>query len=276
MLSLSTQDATHRSAPSINAAVLQLRVTMDIAANLAALERLLAPLPAHTIAVAPEGALSGYLPEPHFVIRIDQSATHAAIERAAELCRDKHIHLVAGACVHDGGAWRNASLYFGPRGERHRYDKINLAQSERGTFTPGDTLPVFDIEIDGAPVRLAIQMCREIRYPEQWRALAAQGAQIIAYPNNAIGSKTGDGLWRAHLISRAAETQRFILGANNAAPDQTCPTAIVAPAGAILAEAPIGSEAIATAHLHLGDVSDWALSQARNDVVAVTLKSESA
>ncbi|MCX7357672.1 MAG: carbon-nitrogen hydrolase family protein [Alphaproteobacteria bacterium] len=261
-------------APPINAAVLQLRVRMDIAANMAALERLLAPLPAHTIAVVPEGALSGYLPEPDFVTGIDQAATHAAIDRAAQICRDKQIHLVAGACIHDNGAWRNASLYFGPRGERHRYDKTNLAQSERGTFTPGNALPVFDIQIDRTPVRLGIQMCREIRYPEQWRALAAQGAQIIAYPNNAIGSTIGHDLWRAHLISRAAETQRFILGANNAAADQTCPTMIVAPNGVAIAEAPIGPEAIATASLPLGEVSDWVLSQAREDVVAVTLRSD--
>jgi len=260
------------TASSISAAVFQLRVTMDIAANMAALERLLAPLPPHTLAVAPEGVLSGYLPEPNFVTGIDQAATHAAIDRAAQLCRDKRIHLVAGACINDNGAWRNASLYFGPRGERHRYDKINLAQSERGTFTPGDTLPVFDIEIANTPIRLGIQMCREIRYPEQWRALAAQGAHIIAYPNNAIGSKTGDALWRAHLISRAAETQRFILGANNAAPNQTCPTIILAPSGAILAEAAIGAEAGATAQLQLADVSDWVVSQARADVVSVSLR----
>jgi predicted amidohydrolase len=257
---------------SINAAVLQLRVTMDIAANMAALERLLAPLPPHTIAGAPEGVLSGYLPEPNFVTRIDQSATHAAIDRAAQICRDRQIHLVAGACIHDNGAWRNASLYFGPRSERHRYDKINLAQSERGTFTPGSALPVFNIEIEGVPICLGIQMCREIRYPEQWRALATQGAQVIAYPNNAIGSKTGDMLWRAHLISRAAETQRFILGANNAAPDQTCPTMIVAPSGAILSEAPAGTESTTTANLQLGEVSDWVLSQARKDIVAVELR----
>lgn len=261
---------------SINASVLQLRVTMDIAANMAALERLLAQLAPHTLAVAPEGVLSGYLPEPHFVTRIDQAAAHAAIEYAAQLCRDKQIHLVAGACINDNGAWRHAAFYFGPRGDRHRHDKINLAQSERGAFTPGNALPVFDIEIDGAPIRLGIQMCREIRYPEQWRALAIQGAQIIAYPNNAIGSKTGDALWRAHLISRAAETQRFILGTNNAAPDQTCPTMIVAPSGAALAEAPSGDEACVAARLQLSEVSDWVLSQAREDVVSVELHANGA
>ncbi len=85
------------TALSISAAVLQLCVEMDIAANMAALERLVASLPPDTLAVAPEGVLSGYLPKPGFVTGIDQAATHAAIERAAELCRNQHIHLVAGA-----------------------------------------------------------------------------------------------------------------------------------------------------------------------------------
>lgn len=256
---------------TINAAALQFRVSMDVARNLATLEGLLEPLPADTLAVAPEGALSGYLPEPGFVERIDVERTAQAISLVEALCRRRKLHLIAGACVKDeAGAWRNSSLYFGPNGERARYDKINLAQSERGTFVPGSALPVFDLKIGGAPLRLGIQMCREIRYPEQWRALALQGAQIFAYVNNAVGSRTGDALWRAHLISRAAETQRFILGANNAAMDQTCPTMILSPSGEALSTAPLGAEAAATARLDLGLVSDWVLSQARDDVVAVT------
>lgn len=258
--------------PSIHAAALQFAVTMDPAHNAATIERLLSDCPAHTFAVAPEGALSGYMNEAGFVSGIDSAASVAAIARIADLCRAKQIHLVAGACVHETGAWRNASFYFGPSGERHRYDKINLANSERGAFTPGDTLPVFDIQIVGAPVKLGIQMCREIRYPEQWRALATQGAEIIAYPNNAIGSTKGHALWRAHLISRAAETQRFILGANNSAPDQTCPTLIIAPSGDVLAQAPIGAECVVTADLPLSDVSNAVLDHARNDVVSVTLR----
>lgn len=261
------------SAATIFAGVLQFPVTMDIAANLAALERLMGPLPLHTLAVAPEAALSGYLPQSGFVTRIDQAATRQALDHIAALCQSRSLHLVAGACISEDGLWRNASFYFGPRGERLRYDKINLAHSERGDFAPGSKLPVFDIEIEGQPIRIGIQMCREIRYPEQWRALATQGAHIIAFMNNAIGSKTGDAVWRAHMISRAAETQRFILGANNAAPDQTCPSMIVAPSGAILAEVAIGAEASATAALKLQEVSNWVISQARGDVVEIALRS---
>lgn len=258
---------------TIFAAALQFHISMDVARNLKALERLLDPLPTHALAVAPEGALSGYLPEPGFVERIDVERTAQAIAAVEALCRRKNVHVIAGACIKDNdGAWRNSSLYFGPCGERARYDKINLAQSERGTFVPGSALPVFDVAVASVPLRLGIQMCREIRYPEQWRALAVRGAQVFAYVNNAVGSQTGDALWRAHLVSRAAETQRFIVGANNAASDQTCPTMIIAPTGETQSTLPLGAEAAATASLDLGLVSDWVLSQARDDVVGVTLR----
>jgi predicted amidohydrolase len=115
-------------------------------------------------------------------------------------------------------------------------------------------------------------MCREIRYPEQWRALANQGAQVFAYVNNAVGSKNGDALWRAHLISRAAETQRFVIGANNAAQDQTCPTMIVSASGEPLAVLPLGDESAAIASVDMSLVSDWVVSQARDDVVSVVLR----
>ena len=255
----------------INAMALQFAVTMDAARNLETLLRLADAAPAHTLIVAPEGALSGYAPEPGMVARLDNGATARAIDQAAAFARARSLHLVVGACVQEAGVWRNRSLYFGPNGAHAHYDKINLAMSERAQFTPGDALPVFDLDIAGARVRLGVQMCREIRYPEQWRALAAQGAQIIAYPNNAIASTIGHALWRAHLISRAAESQRFIIGANNAAPDQTCPTMIVAPRGEAIAEAPIGATCAITQSLALSEVSDWVLSQAREDVVRVAL-----
>ena len=256
----------------LQASVVQFPVTMDLAANLARLTEALGVLERGGLAVAPEGALSGYAPLPGFVAELDNAATWRAIEATRARVAELGLHLVVGACVSVDGLWRNASFYMGPNGELHRYDKINLAQSERGDFQPGDRLPVFELAHDGGTLRLGIQMCREIRYPEQWRALAAQGAQVIAYVNNAIGSANGHEVWRAHVISRAAETQRFVLGANNAAPDQTCPSLIVAPSGQVLAQVEIGAEASIHAGLDLSLVSDWVLSQARDDVVSVDLR----
>lgn len=254
---------------SVQAAVLQFPVTMDVAANIASLAAGIERLPSGVLAIAPEGALSGYQPRPGFVTDLDTNATAHAVEVVRSLVANKRMHLVVGACVFADEVWRNASFYLGPQGQMHRYDKVNLAQSERGTFTPGNHLPVFEVEHDGGSFRLGIQMCREIRYPEQWRLLASRGAQVIAYVNNAVGSTTGHEVWRAHMISRAAETQRFVVGANNAAADQTCPSMIVAPSGAVLAELRIGVESTALAMLPISEVSDWVISQARADVVFV-------
>jgi len=179
------------------------------------------------------------------------------------------VHLIAGACVKIDGLWRNASFYMGPQGELWRYDKVNLATSERGDFTPGDNLPVVDLAVEGRSVRLGVQMCREVRYPEQWRHLAQQGAEIIAFVNNAIGNAEGPGLWRTHVISRAAENQRFVVGANNAAEDQGCTSLIVSPSGKVLAEASVGTCSTASAQIDLSEVSDWIIGQARHDVVSV-------
>jgi predicted amidohydrolase len=257
---------------SIAAAALQFAVGMDVGRNVSILERLMEEVPRGGFAVAPEGALSGYLPKSGFVAEIDNATTNAAIGKVRSLVKRMGKHLVVGACLCDGGIWRNSALYLGPGGELHRYDKINLARSERGTFTPGDTLPVFDIVIEGKPVRLGIQMCREIRYPEQWRMLASQGAHLIAFVNNAVGSARRDDVWRAHMISRAAELQRFVVGANNAAVDQTCPSMIVSPSGEILGEVKIGAENLVVATLRLEEISNWNLSQSRDDVVQVELR----
>ena len=182
----------------------------------------------------------------------------------------RRLHLVIGSCIQESGRWYNAALYLGSRREIQVYRKINLATSERGFFAAGDQLSLFSVSIRGLSVSLGIQMCREIRYPEQWRYLASQGTQVFAFLNNAVGDSEICPIWRSHLISRAAETQRFIVGVNNAAPDQKCPTMIIAPSGKVLFEVVSADAASATSELNLSDVSNFVLAQARTDVVRVT------
>src|SRR5262249_17276089 len=149
------------TSPSIRAAVLQVPVTMDPARNIEALAELLRESGPCELAVAPEGLLSGYLPEPDFVGAIDLAAAAFAIETAAGLSRARRVHLIAGACIRENDLWRNSTFCFNPDGTRWRYDKINLAESERSAFTPGDRLPVLQVMIKDQPVRIGVQMCRE-------------------------------------------------------------------------------------------------------------------
>ncbi len=91
-------------------AAIQIPIVMDVATNLQHLNAAVELLAPATLAVAPEGCLSGYLPEPGMVRRLSGSATENAIEAAHDLVRQVGVHLIVGACVEIDGAWRNAQL----------------------------------------------------------------------------------------------------------------------------------------------------------------------
>jgi predicted amidohydrolase len=93
---------------------------------------------------------------------------------------------------------------------------------------------------------------------------------VLIYLTYAASPAEPPGVWRAHLISRAAETQRFVLAANVADGRQHCPTMVVSPRGQVLAEAPYGAAATLELTIDLADIRDGYLSQQRDDVVSLT------
>lgn len=171
------------------------------------------------------------------------------------------------------GNWVNAAYGFSPDGAAYTYHKINLATHERGVFCAGSDLPVFELQAPGGSFRVGVQMCRELRFPEQWGWMARRGAQIFLHLNNAVGSDVQQPVWKSHLVSRAAETQRFVLSANNAAPQQVCPTLAVAPDGQVAGEIVSPELGILRVELDLTKVSNWYLDQCRCDVAAIQGKS---
>jgi predicted amidohydrolase len=176
--------------------------------------------------------------------------------------------LWVGACIQDDRRWYNAAYGFTPQGKTYIYHKINLATHERGTFSAGAELPLFELDTPAGSVLAGVQICRELRFPEQWKALARRGAQIILHLNNAVGVDRSQSVWRSHLISQA-ETQRFVISANNAAPQQGSPTMAVAPDGLVMGE--IVSDQLKTlrVELDLAQVANWYLEQSRTDVVEI-------
>ena len=61
---------------------------------------------------------------------------------------------------------------------------------------------------------LGLSVCYDLRFPELYRALAAQGAEILCVPS-AFTAKTGEAHWETLLRARAIENQCYVL-----APDQ--------------------------------------------------------
>ena len=244
-------------------------MTLDVAENVAAIRRVLAACPEGDWVVFPEGAISGYAGDLRFLDELDGSRVDAALATLAGVASARRLHAFVGTLLREGGAWVNAAVYLPPSGPPVRYHKINLAMHERGVVRPGSHLAVVDIRAVGEVVRVGIQLCRELRFPEQWQWLCRCGAAVLIHLNNATGEVAQDAVWKSHLISRAAENQRFVLSANSATPQQLGPTLAVNPRGEVIAEAPRGRAECLRLTLDTAQVADWYLGQARRDLVAI-------
>ncbi len=253
---------------AIGALVGQFPVSGSVKDNLGAIRRVLDQARPDELVVLPEGALSGYEEDPAFLSGVDPDEVEEGIGVLADEATRRGVHLFFGSCLYEGGRWYNAGFYRGPNRESFTYRKVNLATKERGVFAAGSELPVLDITVVGREVRVGVQLCRELRYPEHWRHLASAGAEVFVYMTNAVGDASLLPVWRSHLVSRAAENQRFVLSANDSRPGQKCPTAAVGPDGFVLWEADGGGEETGRVQLDLSRARDFYLGQARTDVVA--------
>ncbi len=278
----------------LRAVIGQLEVGWDPVANSVRITSFLrAEASPGCLVVLPEGALSGYDDELSGLDSLDPAALASAAAAVAAAAGELGLHLLCGSLLRAGDEWFNAALYFGPAGERWIYQKVNLATHERGRLAAGAALPLLTLPAPAAQtapappaavpatlhaasrpepgrVHVGVQLCRELKYPEQWHVLARSGAHVLAYLTYAANPQIPPGVWRSHLVSRAAETQRFVLAANVADEDQHCPSLVVSPRGEVMAEAASTAPQALHAELDLAEVSDWVISQQRDDVVAVS------
>jgi deaminated glutathione amidase len=104
-----------------------------------------------------------------------------------------------------------ASLVYNAQGERvARYDKIHLfdvelperAESyrESANMAPGKTPALVDTPIG----RVGLAVCYDVRFPELFRNLSAQGAEVFVLPS-AFTAATGRAHWETLLRARAIE-----------------------------------------------------------------------
>lgn len=241
--------------------VAQVPVSWDIEQNLRYVREAIGQSRAGDLILLPEGMLSGYGDD---LSPLDDAARAETVTRAAdavaELAERRGVHVFCGSLIRDQDAWWNAALYFGPHGERWHYRKINLAMGERGRLRAGDQLAPVSL----GTVTVGVQICRELRFPEQWRHLVDAGAEVLVYLTHAANPAEAAGVWRSHLISRAAENQRFVLACNVAEPLQHCPSMIISPRGEVLAETSSTAVEILRSTIDLDQIGNWYLDQRRD------------
>ncbi|MFI7044050.1 carbon-nitrogen hydrolase family protein [Streptosporangium sandarakinum] len=251
----------------VHTAVAQIPVSWNVRENLAEIARVVKACAGDDLVVLPEGALSGYGTDLSPLADLDPGELDRAMTELAELAVRGAVHVVCGSLMFDAGRWWNTAILFDPEGGRSFYRKINLAMNERGVLAAGSELPVHRLAVPGGAVDVGMQICREIRFPEQWGYMAHSGAGVFAYLTNAANPDEPSGVWRSHLISRAAENQRWVLAANVADPISHCPTMIVSPRGEVLSEVAGGEPAVLRAAIDTDAASEWYLGQRRRDVI---------
>ena len=256
----------------LSAIVAQFPITLSIQNNLEIINSVLERTREGDWVLFPEGSLSGYSPDMSFLQHIDHDELIAGLKHIQQIAEQRMINVWVGACMNVDGKWFNTAHGFLADGNTHIYRKINLANQERGAFSTGNHLPIFDVNTPAGIAKIGIQICRELRFPEQWGWLARCGAQVILHLNNAVGEDRFQSVWKSHLISRAAETQRFVISANNAAPKQGSPSIAIDPDGLALGEIVSAELGILRVELDLPKASHRLLDQSRSDVVAIQSK----
>jgi nitrilase len=140
----------------------------------------------------------------------------------SQMARRHGVWLVGGTIpmeASDGAKVRAASLVFDNQGRMvARYDKIHLFDvqlvesderyEESNTIEPGDQTLVVDTPFG----RLGIAICYDLRFPELFRKLMAQGAEIFVVPS-AFTAITGKAHWETLVRARAIENLAFVVAA---------------------------------------------------------------
>ena len=111
----------------------------------------------------------------------------------------------------------NMALIAGP-GVLGGYDKIHTYDAfdyrESDTVLAGESLVAFDVD----DLVVGVATCYDIRFPEQFKELASQGAQLIVVPTSWADGPGKLEQWRLLTAARALDSTSYIVAAGQSRP----------------------------------------------------------
>jgi nitrilase len=213
----------NREASSVaKIAAVQMTSTTDVDANVEEAVRLIG-------VAADEGASVAVLPENFALMAGGREQLLAAgedfgggpiQEAMSNVAAARGIWVVAGTIPVRASLERvrAACIVFDERGDvAARYDKIHLfdvvlpdgeTHSESRLIEPGDDVVV----VDTPAGRLGLSICYDLRFPELYRRLLDQGAEVFTIPA-AFTAFTGGAHWEPLLRARAIENLVWVVAA---------------------------------------------------------------
>lgn len=232
----------------------QLNSQLDLAQNLESCRRLVGR-------AASRGAELVLLPEnfAFFGPEADKRAVAEALsdgpisKALADMAREFRVSVVGGGFPERSGDPQrphNTLLVVGPDGSQlATYRKIHLFDVELGSggsYSESDATAAGSAPavVDVGGFKLGLSICYDLRFPELYRALSEQGAEVLLVPA-AFTLHTGKDHWHVLLRARAIEAQAFVVaagqfGAHPGARQTYGHSLVVDPWGTVVAEASDG------------------------------------
>jgi predicted amidohydrolase len=160
----------------------------------------------------PELNVTGYSTKPE-IKACAESIPGPGSERLVQMAQENQIVILAGMVEKDEKDRIFAShIVVTPENISGIYRKIHIAPPERNIFTPGNSVPLFEVE----GVKLGIQLCYDAHFPELSTRMAVDGADIIFMPHASPRGTPPEKLasWLRHLTARAFDNSVFIVACN--------------------------------------------------------------
>lgn len=217
---------------------------------------------------------------PYFPLEQNEAWLSSAVTRESSLVRDVKSIAAASQCfivlplyLEEEGSLRNSALLIGPDGEvvvgrdlqgtpRAEYHKIHLCDirfygaefHESDYFVAGEGHVLWDTPYG----TIGVLICYDRHFPEAWRSLRANGAEIVCVP--VASPATTEATFVAEMQAMALQQGVYVIVANRAGveslpssnrrTDYLGRSCVIGPDGTILALAPARqSGAVAVADL---------------------------
>jgi len=245
---------------TVAVAVAQFAPTGDGGANLRRIEQL-------TALAADRGAQVVVFPEysSAFIDPFDESLAALAQEvdgpftaAVAGLAARHGVHVVAGLLERgvDGRRVRNAVVAVDATGPVAAYRKLHLydafGQRESDWIEPGGMGEPETFVVGG--LRLGLQTCYDLRFPEVTRRIVDAGADAVLVPAEWVRGPLKEHHWRTLLQARAIENTVYVAGADHPPPLGVGNSTIVDPQGVVVAAVGTSTD-VAVAHLDAGVIT---------------------
>lgn len=171
----------------------------------------------------------------------------------SNMAREFKIAILAGMAEKDKQGRVFAShLVAEPQGVAGVYRKIHIAPPEVDIFSAGDAVPLFTVK----GVKLGIQLCYDVHFPELSTRMATAGADVIFMPHASPRGKPAEKFnsWMRHLPARAFDNGLYVVACNQTGNNQKgliFPglSVILNPAGRVVKKKVDGKEHIMIADL---------------------------